>query len=282
MWWCLLMTWRNSKRYWVELINSYRSCKKLIRTFYLERRILIALVAAKWMITLIMFNQSLARTAYYIKKAERPEQLVISVKIWNMRIHLVKMAGLLHKQCHPKSLHVATVNAAAAMSSLLAKPRLKAAFWKVKEWWANLTITSTSQFPRTVTLSLKAASTERTKDKRSWPGPTTSQACKASMIVFIITPSMEPWTKRLRGWPRWRNRRSFSTKECLRRNKEAFRLVSKCLTESKRIIMLVIWNRQAAHKPAKQCWELGQWLERCRPKANTRPDCPEACGLSVI
>ena len=127
-WWCLLMTWRNSKRYWVKLIDSFKSCKKLIRTFYLGRRILIALVAAKWMITLITFNKSRAKTAYYIKKAERPEQLVISVKIWNMMIHLERMVGLLHKQCHPKSLLVATVNAVAAMSSLRAKPRLKAAF----------------------------------------------------------------------------------------------------------------------------------------------------------
>ena len=119
------------------------------------------------------------------------------------------------------------------------------------------------------------------KDKRNWLGPTICLACMARMVL-TITPSMVPWTKRLRGWLRWRNRRSFCTKECLKRNREVFRLVLKCSMELKRIIMPGIYQRQGVHKRAKQCWELVQWLERCKPKASTWPVCPVACGLSAI
>ena len=102
--WCWPMTWRNSRRYWVEPTNSSKNCKKLTKTFCLERRILIASVAAKWTITLTTFNKCKARTVIYIKKVERPELQVILAKIMNMMIHSQSiMVGLLRKRCHPKS-----------------------------------------------------------------------------------------------------------------------------------------------------------------------------------
>ena len=280
--WCSPTTWKNSKKSLAKSTSNFRNCKKSTRTSYWERRILIASAAAKWMTTSTTSNKSKARTANFIKPVEQQEQLAILGRTWNTRIHSWRMIDPLHKQCHPRSLLVVIVSAAAATSLLRAKRQLKVAPLKVKEWWVNLTIILTSQLPPIATSSPKAASMEPMNDKRSWPGPTISRECRASMIVFIITPSMEPWTKRLRGWLRWRNRRSFSTKECPRRNRVAFRWVSRCLMALKRIITLAICHRQAAHKRAKQCCEPDQWLERCRPQASTRRDCQVACGLSAI
>lgn len=82
-----------------------------------------------------MFNKSKARMDSYSKEVEQQGLQAISAKtrLKSMRIHLWRMIGLLHKPCHPKSLLVATENAAAATSSPQAKRPLKAALWKAKE-----------------------------------------------------------------------------------------------------------------------------------------------------
>lgn len=89
-------------------------------------------------------------------------------------------------------------------------------------------------------------------------------------------------TQQLREWLRWHNLKNCCTKECRRRNKEVYRLVTKYSTELKWEITQEICKGLLALKQAKESWELVQWLERCRPQASMRLVCRRACGLLAI